>query len=263
MRCFSGSFFTNVGTAVNGGTFARCNFAGANFRPGPGSSVILSYQFNFSPATAGTLHHPGTGRARERHLQQWRSGPEHHHLGAVHASSRGGTLKPETLGPICDLRARHRHRGDPGRPGRAASGPFGRDRVRDRGSAPHRRLQRLRDRTTPRAADRARSSLRSPSKALVPDSLGPLIYRAQTGTVSAPYVLVEEIETTGGRVSWGPSRSGIMHLGAGFERSAASERLMWPRGPDPAPTACERLARLRARARPRSGSRWKWTHPGG
>ena len=28
IRCFTGTFSTTVGTAVNGGTFARCNMSG-------------------------------------------------------------------------------------------------------------------------------------------------------------------------------------------------------------------------------------------
>ena len=55
IRCFMNNFFNNVGTPVNGGTFARCNFSGAGVSVASGSVVMLSYEFNFTPAAAGAF----------------------------------------------------------------------------------------------------------------------------------------------------------------------------------------------------------------
>ena len=220
VRCFSGTFGNTVGTAVNGGTFARCNFSGANFTLASGSSVILSYQFDLTPPAAGTHFvtrvpaNPASGTYNNGGL-----GPEHHHLGPVlalpgrhhQAGDPGAHLRPARGDG---------HRGDPGHPGRLARGPVGRGRVRDPGPAPDRRLQPLRD---PRPVGRGPRTLLTPEpvKAVVPDSLGPLVYRARTGPVAAPYVLVEEIETTGRKRLMGPFKVGDPRLRASFERGAA------------------------------------------
>src|SRR5262249_10596523 len=55
IRCFQNSLATNVGAAVNGGTFARCNFSGAGVTVASGDVVILSYEFDYTPAAAGTF----------------------------------------------------------------------------------------------------------------------------------------------------------------------------------------------------------------
>jgi hypothetical protein len=223
VRCFSGSFFTNVGTAVNGGTFARCNFAGANFSLASGSSVILSYQFNFSPATAGTHFitrvpaAPASGTYNNGGLAPntttW----------AQYTRFPGGTLRPETLGPICDLRAATGSAVTRASLAGLRVNPSGEIEFATVGQ---RRTAAFNLYATHDASGRGPRTLLTPEpvKALVPDSLGPLTYRAQTGPVSAPYVLVEEIETTGRTRLMGPIRVGDTRLRAGFERGAASEQ---------------------------------------
>src|SRR5262249_41374766 len=55
IACFQTSVAASVGTPVNGGTFARCNFSGAGVTVATGDVVILSYEFDFTPGAAGTF----------------------------------------------------------------------------------------------------------------------------------------------------------------------------------------------------------------
>src|SRR5262249_28589061 len=104
IRCFQNSLATNVGTAVNGTTFARCNFSGAGVTVNTGDVVILSYEFDYIPLVAGAI--PVTNAPAAPAAGTYQAGAV-----APNSTTWGqftrfptGTTKAETLGPICNLR---------------------------------------------------------------------------------------------------------------------------------------------------------------
>jgi hypothetical protein len=126
VRCFQGSFFNNVGTPVSGGTFARCSFSGAGLSLASGTSVILSYEFDYTPAAAGAFF-----------------------ITNVPAAPAIGTYNTGGLAPNSTTWAQYSRLsaradgggGDPRHPGRPSGGSRGSGRVRDPRPAPDRRLQ--------------------------------------------------------------------------------------------------------------------------
>ena len=73
--------------------------------------------------------------------------------------------------------------------------------------------------TTERSREGARTLLNSvPVRSPAPDSLLPILYRIETGPVSGPYVLIEEIETTGNTLIYGPYSMENSRLRRGLER---------------------------------------------
>jgi hypothetical protein len=93
-----------------------------------------------------------------------------------------------------------------------------------------------------------RELLRSP----VPDSVGPLRYQARTAPVKAPFVLLEEVETTGRSRLLGPFRVGDPVLGAALDRGAVLDEVLSAARAQPAPAA--RALGRGPSSRPRSAS---------
>jgi hypothetical protein len=209
-----------VGTPVNGGTFARCDFSGANLTLAVGDIVLLSYQFDFTPAAAGAFAITNAPAAPAAGLYNTGALAPNSTTWAQFTRFPGGTTLAETLGPICHLRAqtgtlvtRATLRGlrvDPRGTIEFASGV-------QRGTAgfhvyaatsaePSTRLRRLNP-----------ELLRAP----LPDSVGPVLYRFDGPPLTAPFVALEEVDTRGGRRLLGPFAVGDARLALAFERAEA------------------------------------------
>lgn len=218
IRCFKNSFSNTAGTAVNGGTFARCDFNGAGVTLNTGDSAFLTYEFDYTPAAAGTFFitnapaAPAAGTYNDAAL-----GPTSTTWGQ-YSRFPTGTVKAETLGPVCDLRAATGAavtrasltglRVDPG--GLVEFATLGQRRTASFN------LYATHDRSGqgPRTLLNA-----SPIAAPVPDAIGPSLYRAHTDPISAPYLMIEEIEATGRRRFLGPFAVGDQRMQDGLTRA--------------------------------------------
>ena len=221
IRCFKGTFSNTVGTAVNGGTFARCNFSGAGVTLNTGESALLTYQFDFTPAAAGTFAitnvpaAPAAGTYNNAAL-----GPNST-TWAQFSRFPTGTVKAETLGPVCDLRATTGTavtrasltglRVDPA--GMVEFATLGQRRT----SAFNLYATQDRSGRGPRTLLNA-----SPIVASVPDAIGPTLYRADTAPITAPYIQIEEIETTGRTRLMGPFAVGDARMAEGLVRAQSA-----------------------------------------
>ncbi len=224
ISCFQNAIANNVGTPVNGGTFARCNFSGASVSVAVGDVVLLSYEFDFTPAAAGTFSitnppaAPAAGTYNNGALA-----PTSTTWAQYSRFFPTGTRFAETLGPICDLRA-------------ATSAAVTRAslaglRVDPAGQVDFAVLSQRGTRafnlyaTFDRSGQGTKRLLNSaPIRASFPDATRPVLYHADTGPISAPYLLVEEVETSGRRRLLGPYAMGDARLRAAFARIESSLR---------------------------------------
>jgi hypothetical protein len=221
IRCFEGSFSNNVGTPVDGGTFARCSFSGAGLSLSSGASVILSYEFDYTPAAAGAFFITNVPAAPASGTYNTGGLAPNSTTWAQYSRFPTGTVRAETLGPICDLRAQT---------GAAVTrATLGGLRVDPSGgleftSLGQRRTAGFNVYATHDASGRGARTLLSaePLRAPVADSLGPVRYRLESARITAPYVLLEEIEATGRRRFLGPFRAGDPRMGDALERSLAA-----------------------------------------
>ena len=223
IRCFKGSFANTVGTAVNGGTFARCNFNGAGVTLNTGESALLTYQFDFTPPALTTTFAitnvpsaPAAGTYNNAAL-----GPNSTTWAQFSRFPTGGTVKPETLGPVCDLRA------VVGTAVTRASltglrvDPAG---VVEFATLGQRRTASFNVYATQDRTGRGPRTLlnASPILASVPDAIGPTLYRADTAAITTPYVQIEEIETTGRTRLMGPFAVGDARMSDGLVRAQSA-----------------------------------------
>jgi hypothetical protein len=224
IRCFMNNFFNNVGTPVNGGTFARCDFSGAGVSVASGSVVILSYEFDFTPTAAGAFFitnvpaAPTSGTYNAGGL-----GPNSTTWAQYSRFPTGGTVRPETLGPVCDLRAQVGTLVTRAALGGLRVDPSGEVEFTTLGQ---RRTAAFNVYATHDASGRGARTLLNPKplEAPVPDSVGPLVYRTRTAPIAAPFVMLEEIETTGRSRFLGPFKVGDKHLRAALQRSESIAR---------------------------------------
>lgn len=233
--CVRNQWGAPVGTPVNGGTFARCAFNGADVTLVPGDMVLLSYQFDITPAAAGSFAITNPPAAPASGL---------YNTGALAPSSTtwaqftrfpGGTTLAETLGPICHLRAQTGTavtratllglkvdpRGGIDFATAAQRGTRGFNVYAARTGDAGARLERLNA---------------APLAAPLPDALGPLLYHLDTAPPRAPFVVLEELDVHGRRRLLGPFAVGDARLAQGYERARAA---LHAAGARPAPRELE------------------------
>lgn len=106
-RCFVNDLFTSAGTPSITGTFVRCNFSGAGVTLNPGDTAGLRYRFNITPGAAGSFAVTNPPAAPSSGTYNAGGIAPDSTLWAQYSrfTGTGATIKPETLGPLCDLRA--------------------------------------------------------------------------------------------------------------------------------------------------------------
>ncbi len=190
-----------IGTPVNGGTFARCNFSGAGVTLAVGETAKLVYQFDLTPPANSTFFvtnipaAPASGSYNLGALAPT-STTWAHYSPAYNFTGFAG----ETLGPLCDLRL------TVAVPTRAAirgvnfSGGTLRFATTRQKNTSGFNVYAV---TSP--ADRSLSQRlnREPLRSRQPDSMTPEAYEMSVASRPA-YILFEELETDGARRLIGP-----------------------------------------------------------
>ncbi len=228
--CVRNQWGAPVGTPVNGGTFARCDFSGANLTLAVGDVVLLSYQFDFTPAAAGTFAITNPPAAPAAGLYNAGALAPNSTTWAQYSRFPGGTTLAETLGPICNLRAqtgtlvtratlrglRVDARGAVDFATGSQRGTLGFNVYAARTPDLAGRLVRLND---------------APLEARLRDTLDTQLYHLDTAPAAdAPYLVLEELESGGRRRLLGPFPASDRRLRRGFERAHSEVQAAWQAG---------------------------------